>query len=1074
MALALFVSLHAAATLAQAVKPGESAVSLHGARGGFAVYIGQSHEVVSEFGKHDNYSLHVLSRDRAFVAEVRKRLKKAGRYGASSAEYWSGGELPYVENMVSLLILEDPAAVVKAEALRCLSPGGLALLGKPATWKKLRKPLAVNTDDWTQYLYDAGNNAVSRDTVVAPPRCLQWRGSPRWGRFHEKMSSFAAMVAKDGRIFYIMDEGSPASIFFPSKWSLTARDAYNGTVLWKRPINKWVSRLFPYKAGPSTAPRRLVAGKDGIYVTLGIDAAISKLDPKTGKTLKTYADTDKADEIVLAGDLLLVVVRDQLEIPSTRTKVPFPGVGLSRGFWAKDQKAWLKAIDPSSGSVRWKVRTPIAPLCTGADGKRVYTSDYKSVIALDRETGKTLWTTSDVEFAANYPSGYAPRLVISDGVVLFAGSKNSQKHRGSWKTPSDRLVAISAKTGKRLWDADHPASGFLSPEDIFVIKGAVWFGATKDGNQKGPFHGIDLHTGKEISTFVPDNTSYWFHQRCHLQKATDNYILTSRTGIEFVDPAAKHWELNHWVRGACVYGVMPANGLTYAPAHPCACYPESKLSGMNAMAARQRHSLNAAKKTERLHKGPAYEAEIPDAEASSEDWPLYRRNPDRSSYAPTKLSGTPALSWKTSPGGVLTSPIAAQGMIFAAQKEAHTVFAVSAKDGAPKWSFTAGGRVDSPPAYALGRIVFGSRDGYVYCLNAHDGALRWRFLAARRDKRISNFEQLESVWPVFGSVLVLDKSVFLTAGRSVFLDEGITFFRLDLETGKPISTRQWNSKAPDGTDYHKLVSTLQKDAKLSLRSLGLTMPAANNDLLSARGANLFMASQMLTMDGKRVMAKAGARNEGNERSHVFSPTGLLDDTWWHRSYQAYGNAVEGGYAWYVSLHKVINGKILCADKDAVYGFGRKARFRRWTVPLECELFSEPIKPKMSKPTGPAAKRPRRLPVKANWSLDVPVWVRTMFVTDNTLVVCGPRDLYDEEKAVTRGSSLHTTDPLLALQQEHAEGKHGSILKVFDKKTGKEISSIEIDDMSAWEGMITARGNIFMTTVNGRILCFKLQ
>ena len=129
---------------------------------------------------------------------------------------------------------------------------------------------------------------------------------------------------------------------------------------------------------------------------------------------------------------------------------------------------------------------PIAPLCTGADEERVYLCDYESVIALDRKSGKELWSSSDVNIADVYPSGYAPRLVTSDGVVLFAGSENvrNQKH---WASPSDRLVAFSAKTGKTLWEADHPGAGFQSPEDIFVIKGTVWFGATKDGRQKGPF-----------------------------------------------------------------------------------------------------------------------------------------------------------------------------------------------------------------------------------------------------------------------------------------------------------------------------------------------------------------------------------------------------------------------------------------------------------------------------------------------------------------------------------------------------------------------------------------------------------
>ncbi len=1053
---------------------GESAIAQHGERGGFAVYIGEQEHMVNTIGRRNNYSLHILSPDKAFVIASRKRLKEAGLYGRCSAEYFGGGELPYVENLVSLLVCDDSDMVKREDVLRVLSPAGLALFRKGEAWGSLQKPLVTNTDDWPQYLYDAGNNPVSRDTVVAPPRHLQWRGSPRWGRFHEKMSSFAAMVSKRGRVFYMMDEGPPASIFFPPNWQLTARDAYNGTVLWKRPIDKWVTRLFPYKAGPSTVPRRLVASDDAIYVTLGIDAPLSKLDPKTGKTLKTYADTAKTDEIILAGDLLLAVVRDQHTIPSTQDKIAFPGGGLNRNFWDKNQPARLKAIGRTSDDVRWEVRMPMAPLCTGADDKRVYLCDYQSVIALDRVAGKVLWTSSDVNIADKYPSGYAPRLVVSDGVVLFIGSENAMKMKGGWTTPSDRLVALAAGTGKRLWEADHPASGFQSPEDIFVIKGTVWFGATKDGRQKGPFCGIDLHSGKIVSTFDPDNTSYWFHQRCYPQKATDRFILASRTGLEFVDPATKHWELNHWVRGACTYGVMPANGLTYAPAHPCACYPESKLSGLNALAATQRYCLDSAKQIERLHKGPAYDAPVTAPAASSDDWPLFRCNPERSSYMPGKLAGKSSLLWQVQAGSDLTSPIAAAGMIYAAEKESHAVFAVSTKDGGRKWSFTAGGRIDSPPAYVQGRVVFGSRDGYVYCLNAHDGALRWRFLAAPQDKRIFNFEQLESVWPVFGSVLVLDKNVCLTAGRSLFLDGGITFYRLDLETGTPISTQQWGPISPDGTDYHQLVSTLQQGGELVLPGLGLTMPPANNDLLSAKGTNLFMASQMLTTDGKRVMTKLGARNEGNERSHIFSPTGLLDDSWWHRSYQTFGNAVEGGYAWYQSLHKVIHGKILCADKDSVYGYGRKAKYRRWTVPLEFELFSMPKKPQAAAPAEPANRRSRFQPMESNWSVEVPVWVRALLVTDDALIVCGPRDLYDEQQAVAPQSSLFTDDPRFALQQEHAEGKHGALLKIFDKKTGAELSSIELDDMPNWHGMIAAEGRIFMTTVNGKILCFQVR
>lgn len=1053
----------------------ESAIAEHENRGGFAVYIGDREDVVEAFITRENYQLHMLSPNKAFINDARERLGKAGAYGRCSAEFWNGGELPYVENLVSLLICDDVRAMPKDEALRALSPGGLAFLRNGDRYDSFRKPRPTNTDDWPQHFYDAGNNPVSRDKAVAPPRHFQWRGSPRWGRFHEKMSSVAAMVSKHGRVFYLMDEGSPASIWFPSDWQLTARDAYNGTVLWKRPVGTWVTRLFPYKAGPSTVPRRLVATDVAIYVTLGIDAPVTKLDPKTGETLATYEGTAKTDEIILAGDHLLLVVRDRHVIPSTNDAIAFPGAGLTRDFWAKDRLARLKLLDPATGDILWERQTPIAPLTTGSDGDRVYLCDYQSVIALDRATGETLWSSDDVTIAEGYAPGYAPRLVVSDGVVLFTGSENAMKHSGgSWATPSEPLVALSANTGEFLWEADHPASGFLSPEDIFVINGTVWFGATKDGRQAGPFFGIDLHSGEVLSTFEPDNVSYWFHQRCYPQKATDNYILASRTGVEFVDPVNKHWDLNHWVRGACTFGVVPSNGLLYAPAHPCACYPESKLSGMNALAPTQCHTLEPDAPITRLRKGPAYHSAVDMPEPPAIEWPQYRADPERSSHAPVQLSGSPSVVWEVSAGRDLTAPIAAAGKIFAAEKETHTVFALDMEDGSKKWSFMAGGRIDSPPTYAEGRIVFGSRDGYVYCLNAHDGALRWRFLAAERDKRIMNFEQLESVWPVFGSVLVLDGDVCLTAGRSMFLDGGITYYRLDLKTGEPLATRRWGPTAPDGTDYHQLVSTFQEGAELAFQGYGLTMPPTNNDVLSAKGENLFMASQVLTIDGQRIMTPAGARNEGNEQSHVFSPTGLLDDSWWHRSYQAYGNAVEGGYAWFQSLKWVVNAKLLCTDDENVYGFGRKAKFQRWTVPLEMELFS------ISKKTGESPSDPNRRPSpryrlpEMNWAVDLPILVRAMLVADDVLVVCGPRDLYDEDKAVAPRAGFTTQDPRLALQQEHWEGRHGSIVKVFDKKTGQEISSLEIDDMPAWDAMIAADGRIFMTTTNGRVFCLEME
>ena len=97
--------------------------------------------------------------------------------------------------------------------------------------------------------------------------------------------------------------------------------------------------------------------------------------------------------------------------------------------------------------------------------------------------------------------------------------------------------------------------------------------------------GLDLLSGAVTREINPGHLyTGGHHVRCYRGKATDNYLLMSRTGIEFLDVRKKSWDVNHWVRGACLYGILPANGLVYAPQHPCACYIESKQYGLSALA----------------------------------------------------------------------------------------------------------------------------------------------------------------------------------------------------------------------------------------------------------------------------------------------------------------------------------------------------------------------------------------------------------------------------------------------------------------------------------------------------------
>lgn len=99
--------------------------------------------------------------------------------------------------------------------------------------------------------------------------------------------------------------------------------------------------------------------------------------------------------------------------------------------------------------------------------------------------------------------------------------------------------------------------------------------------------------------------------------------------------------------------------------------------------------------------------------------------------------------------------------------------ALDAATGQVRWTFTANGPVDTAPTIHRGLCLFGSRSGWVSCLRADDGGLVWRLRVAPSDQRIVAYGQIESPWPVPGSVLVVEDTVYFAAGRQPLADGGI-------------------------------------------------------------------------------------------------------------------------------------------------------------------------------------------------------------------------------------------------------------------------------------------------------------
>ena len=168
-------------------------------------------------------------------------------------------------------------------------------------------------------------------------------------------------------------------------------------------------------------------------------------------------------------------------------------------------------------------------------------------------------------------------------------------------------------------------------------------------------------------------------------------------------------------------------------------------------------------------------------------WPVFRHDSARSGHTAAMVPANLTQQWSADIGGKLTQPVTADGKVYVASIDRHALHALSAKTGKPIWRYTAGGRIDSPPSIYRGMAIFGSRNGWITCLRCGDGELAWRFRAVPKELLVMSYGQLESAWPVHGSVLIENNEIHCLAGRNMFLDGGLCYPRLEPATGRKIS-----------------------------------------------------------------------------------------------------------------------------------------------------------------------------------------------------------------------------------------------------------------------------------------------
>ncbi|MCX8037665.1 MAG: class I SAM-dependent methyltransferase, partial [Candidatus Sumerlaeia bacterium] len=93
--------------------------------GGFVVRLGcNDADALVALRSSDSYLVQGLDPSGENVRAARQRIRERGLYGPITVREFDGVHLPYQDNMVNLLIADNPYSVSRDEIMRVLCPNG--------------------------------------------------------------------------------------------------------------------------------------------------------------------------------------------------------------------------------------------------------------------------------------------------------------------------------------------------------------------------------------------------------------------------------------------------------------------------------------------------------------------------------------------------------------------------------------------------------------------------------------------------------------------------------------------------------------------------------------------------------------------------------------------------------------------------------------------------------------------------------------------------------------------------------------------------------------------------------------
>jgi outer membrane protein assembly factor BamB len=628
--------------------------------------------------------------------------------------------------------------------------------------RKLVKPVPKGIEDWSHPYHGADNNPNSNDQLVRGDFQTQFIATPKFSPMPQQT------VVAGGRMYKAMGHIAHKANQNEMLNTLLCINAYNGTILWKR----------PNPPGFMIHRNTMVATEDALY--MGDHESCKIIDAVTGKvrdqiTIPTGITDGPVWKWMAIDDGVLYGLVGNLEIQVDTQRSNRRGLGhWPWGMWkGHDYKNPARsfgfgrtfvAIDLKTKKLLWNYRDEqfldSRAVCM-KDGRIYCYSPEKFLCCLDAADGSLVWKNEDKELldaiapnqrAQHYITGYATTCYMkcNQEYLFFAGPQRKQ------------MVVASALDGKLVWT--HPVGNLQ-----LVLREDAVFAAGQQGT-----------TGVRLD-YASGNILNEFPARRACTRATgcvDSIFYRASGGTVRVMTYTNTAQHIAPMRPPCQDGVIISNGMLYWGPWMCGCqlslYGNIGLAPVGAMvkgAAPEppRVVFDNFDRVEPLGQKPG-------------DWVSYRANNSRSDAIDRKLPGSVTFQWKIDicSSDLPTAPVVAGGLVFIADRTG--VVRALDMDGKLVWKQYTGGAVYYPPAVANDRLIVGSADGHVYAFEARTGRPLWNYRVAPEDRLIPIFGKLVSRWPVAGGVVVEDGRVYAVAGLTHY--DGTHVVSLDVKSGK--------------------------------------------------------------------------------------------------------------------------------------------------------------------------------------------------------------------------------------------------------------------------------------------------